>query len=136
FPAPHFAPAFLLREMTMRPSSRFARLAALGLGLALAVPAFAGARDELNRFTGGLKGLEGSFEQQVFDANGRSKERSSGIVAVSAPRLFRWEYKKPFAQLIVADGQKDRKSTRLNSSHVKISYAVFCLKKKNNTIEI
>src|SRR5690606_41548746 len=27
----------------------------------------------------------------------------------------------------------DRKSTRLNSSHVKISYAVFCLKKKNTT---
>src|SRR5690606_41358094 len=27
----------------------------------------------------------------------------------------------------------DRKSTRLNSSHVKISYAVFCLKKKNQT---
>src|SRR5690606_39404226 len=27
----------------------------------------------------------------------------------------------------------DRKSTRLNSSHVKISYAVFCLKKKTNT---
>src|SRR5690606_40269221 len=28
------------------------------------------------------------------------------------------------------DYEKDRKSTRLNSSHVKISYAVFCLKKK------
>src|SRR5690349_21942611 len=27
----------------------------------------------------------------------------------------------------------DRKSTRLNSSHVEISYAVFCLKKKKNT---
>src|SRR5689334_24503078 len=27
----------------------------------------------------------------------------------------------------------DRKSTRLNSSHSSISYAVFCLKKKNNT---
>src|SRR5690349_22521881 len=27
----------------------------------------------------------------------------------------------------------DRKSTRLNSSHVEISYAVFCLKKKNNS---
>src|SRR5690606_41580684 len=27
-------------------------------------------------------------------------------------------------------GSRDRKSTRLNSSHVKISYAVFCLKKK------
>src|SRR5439155_23275759 len=30
-------------------------------------------------------------------------------------------------------GGGDRKSTRLNSSHVAISYAVFCLKKKNNT---
>src|SRR5690606_41421543 len=28
---------------------------------------------------------------------------------------------------------RDRKSTRLNSSHVKISYAVFCLKKKKST---
>src|SRR3712207_8813023 len=30
------------------------------------------------------------------------------------------------------DAQPDRKSTRLNSSHANISYAVFCLKKKNN----
>src|SRR5437870_8368521 len=30
-------------------------------------------------------------------------------------------------------GDLDRKSTRLNSSHVAISYAVFCLKKKKNT---
>src|SRR5690349_23275661 len=29
-------------------------------------------------------------------------------------------------------GFEDRKSTRLNSSHVEISYAVFCLKKKKN----
>src|SRR5690606_41548014 len=29
-----------------------------------------------------------------------------------------------------ADGLRDRKSTRLNSSHVKVSYAVFCSKKK------
>src|SRR5690554_7389441 len=29
---------------------------------------------------------------------------------------------------------EDRKSTRLNSSHVRISYAVFCLKKKNNKL--
>src|SRR5690625_5962663 len=29
-------------------------------------------------------------------------------------------------------GNKDRKSTRLNSSHVAISYAVFCLKKKTS----
>src|SRR5438067_6122619 len=35
----------------------------------------------------------------------------------------------------LAVGQ-DRKSTRLNSSHVSISYAVFCLKKKKNNREV
>src|SRR5262245_63714921 len=38
----------------------------------------------------------------------------------------------------VDDGEEDRKSTRLNSSHLGISYAVFCLKKKKrrNTSEL
>src|SRR2546422_8083337 len=36
------------------------------------------------------------------------------------------------ASLGVLDQVRDRKSTRLNSSHGYISYAVFCLKKKNN----
>src|SRR5256885_9660186 len=35
--------------------------------------------------------------------------------------------------LLVLPPERDRKSTRLNSSHLVISYAVFCLKKKNNT---
>src|SRR2546427_9400926 len=35
----------------------------------------------------------------------------------------------------VADPEPDRKSTRLNSSHSQISYAVFCLKKKKNTAQ-
>src|SRR3712207_8128958 len=34
-------------------------------------------------------------------------------------------------QFLSFDVLKDRKSTRLNSSHANISYAVFCLKKKN-----
>src|SRR2546430_4245682 len=34
---------------------------------------------------------------------------------------------------VAALARRDRKSTRLNSSHSQISYAVFCLKKKNNT---
>src|SRR5690606_4156520 len=34
----------------------------------------------------------------------------------------------------IPSNAQDRKSTRLNSSHVKISYAVFCLKKKNKII--
>src|SRR3712207_8023367 len=35
-----------------------------------------------------------------------------------------------------ASWEKDRKSTRLNSSHANISYAVFCLKKNKQTISI
>src|SRR5256885_5554408 len=37
------------------------------------------------------------------------------------------------ARLEEKSHQRDRKSTRLNSSHLVISYAVFCLKKKNET---
>src|SRR5207249_11462390 len=45
-------------------------------------------------------------------------------------------YPAPLAPLLEqpADGARDRKSTRLNSSHVSISYAVFCLKKKSAVI--
>ncbi|WP_421566859.1 outer membrane lipoprotein chaperone LolA [Stenotrophomonas sp. PD6] len=67
--------------------------------------AWAGARDELNRFSQGLKGLDGQFSQQVFDSKGKVKETTSGRVALSAPRQFRWEYLKPHEQLIIADGK-------------------------------
>ncbi len=68
--------------------------------------ASAGARDQLKTFTTGLKGLDGQFTQQVYDAAGKRKESSSGKVSMSTPRLFRWEYAKPYPQLIVADGNK------------------------------
>src|SRR2546421_1991803 len=46
-------------------------------------------------------------------------------------RVFREELLKQFARRATAVGMlPDRKSTRLNSSHDQISYAVFCLKKK------
>src|SRR5256885_2659290 len=37
---------------------------------------------------------------------------------------------------LVDDRQQDRKSTRLNSSHLVISYAVFCLKKKKKCVRL
>ena len=86
------------------------RIAKTSMAMALVITAFAntaiaGARDDLNAFTKGLKSLDGQFAQQVFDAKGKLKESSSGKVALSAPRLFRWEYVKPYPQLIVADGK-------------------------------
>src|SRR5690625_5792114 len=43
-----------------------------------------------------------------------------------------WALPASIALMNGAGRTLDRKSTRLNSSHVAISYAVFCLKKKNN----
>src|SRR5437868_15430086 len=56
--------------------------------------------------------------------------RAYGPVTLEFPRRF---FGAAFPQVEEAfrDLAEDRKSTRLNSSHVSISYAVFCLKKKN-----
>src|SRR3712207_6901777 len=40
------------------------------------------------------------------------------------------------ALVLGSQREEDRKSTRLNSSHANISYAVFCLKKKNNNTQV
>src|SRR5438876_6236497 len=45
---------------------------------------------------------------------------------------FREQYRGPPARV----GRRDRKSTRLNSSHPSISYAVFCLKKKKKKAQV
>src|SRR5207302_10155962 len=55
----------------------------------------------------------------------RRRKVRSGLRALVVPGSMR----------VKADAEReglDRKSTRLNSSHVKISYAVFCLKKKKH----
>ncbi len=100
------------RASPMKNASRYLVRTAAILTTALlvtalsAMTALAGARDDLDTFSKGLKGLDGQFAQTVYDANGKLKETSSGRVAMSAPRLFRWEYLKPYPQLIVADGNK------------------------------
>lgn len=75
-------------------------LTALFLGLATP----AAAATPIDRFSRDLRGLEGQFEQVVLDDKGTERERSQGRIALSLPRLFRWQYESPFPQLIVADG--------------------------------
>lgn len=59
----------------------------------------------VDRFTDGLAGLDGRFEQEVLGVDGELKERSSGTIALQVPRQLRWEYLEPFPQTIVADGE-------------------------------
>src|SRR5690606_41316193 len=52
------------------------------------------------------------------------------ISCINTDQKSKSAYNNQEAEKLLEQAQIDRKSTRLNSSHVKISYAVFCLKKK------
>src|SRR3712207_8675537 len=54
-------------------------------------------------------------------------------VELKAEQPDRQKQKHVLGRLNAAEAFEDRKSTRLNSSHANISYAVFCLKKKHTT---
>src|SRR2546428_9715775 len=68
-------------------------------------------------------------------------QSSSDPIAMTGPYNWTWTSVGPGNDLLSIEVQvksglppiPDRKSTRLNSSHDQISYAVFCLKKKINT---
>src|SRR2546428_7484713 len=69
-------------------------------------------------------------------ASPRSKTESIRCWAFHRPDLpIRWTARNCKSGRWNAQ-HRDRKSTRLNSSHDQISYAVFCLKKKKNNTEI
>src|SRR5687768_18257670 len=71
------------------------------------------------------KRMPGSVARAVADAD--------TFFGVELPGLIEWKLDVERAKKIVQPALSDRKSTRLNSSHGYISYAVFCLKKKKKT---
>lgn len=73
-----------------------------------AVPAHAAdtARSRLEAFSAGVQTISAHFEQSITGANGNQGEVSSGVLALKAPRQFRWHTTSPYEQLIVADGNR------------------------------
>src|SRR2546430_13384257 len=76
----------------------------------------------------------------------RSHAENSSVKPASVDIGFTFQTQQADNQILVNDGETaviagltvtsiDRKSTRLNSSHSQISYAVFCLKKKKTNIQ-
>src|SRR3712207_8507535 len=99
-------------------SSRGADRAIKAAELAVASPLLEASIDGAH---GVLLSIQGGSNLGIFEIN-------------DAARLVQ-EAVHPEANIIfgaVIDDTLDRKSTRLNSSHANISYAVFCLKKKKN----
>ncbi len=72
----------------------------------LAGNAGAGGIDRLHEFVEGAKTLRAQFSQSVVDRSGKVTSESSGTMQFSRPGKFRWEYVKPYPQLIIGDGQK------------------------------
>src|SRR5436309_9371885 len=76
-----------------------------------------------------------SLEHVIQGLSGLVRLKKHPAQAVEIRGVLGFEFQRFFNHL-ASSGQvqavlgPDRKSTRLNSSHVKISYAVFCLKKK------
>src|SRR5690348_18221697 len=81
----------------------------------------------------------------LFRSVRRLADQGVGVVFIShnlndvfevADRICALYLGRVAAEVKVGDvSHRDRKSTRLNSSHPSISYAVFCLKKKNNNLQ-
>lgn len=61
---------------------------------------------QLRQFVDHAKSAQGEFEQTVTSASGRKPQQASGTFVFSRPGKFRWSYDKPYAQLLVSDGDK------------------------------
>src|SRR5690625_6823798 len=70
-----------------------------------------------------MQNIEADLRSEISQLNER-------LVAKQVSEKDRSDWQAATEQIINKQQEKDRKSTRLNSSHVAISYAVFCLKKK------
>lgn len=82
------------------------------IGLFSLLPYLALAADNVDgyqrveRFLGSLQGLQAEFKQTLTDSKGQVTDQSSGTLAIRRPNRFRWDYREPHQQLIVADGKR------------------------------
>lgn len=80
---------------------RFAAACLLSAGIA-----HAQAIDKLHQFLDTTRTVRADFTQTVVARNGRKPQMSSGVMIISRPGKFRWQIDKPYAQLLVGDGEK------------------------------
>lgn len=60
----------------------------------------------LNDFFDSAKQIKTDFKQVSFDAGGKVTQQVEGVLTMSRPNRFRWDYQKPYEQMILADGTK------------------------------
>ncbi|MDB5814515.1 MAG: lolA [Rhodocyclales bacterium] len=62
--------------------------------------------EQLHQFLEGSKTAKANFTQQVINKSGKEGQKASGSMVFQRPGKFRWNYEKPYSQLIVGDGSK------------------------------
>jgi outer membrane lipoprotein carrier protein len=60
----------------------------------------------VDAYLGSLRTLTAEFVQVVQDRQGQVTDRATGTLTISRPNRFRWDYRQPFEQTIVADGRQ------------------------------
>ena len=68
--------------------------------------ACAGALERLQTFIDQLQTFQAGFVQTLYDADSNPLEESRGAVILKRPGKFRWDYRVPYVQSIIADGEK------------------------------
>ena len=53
-----------------------------------------------------MEDIKADFRQTSFDAGGKITQQTEGILYMRRPNQFRWDYTKPYEQMILADGMK------------------------------
>lgn len=80
------------------------RLLLILLAILLAPRALA--ENQVQSYFQDLQALRTNFVQRVYDERGRVLQSSSGQMLMRRPGQFRWDYRSPNPQIIVADGQR------------------------------
>src|SRR5258708_31364815 len=93
-------------------------------------------RSTLFPYTTLFRSLETRTEPEAMSANIESIQKDLRAAKLDGWLFYDFRGRDPIAHRILALPEGDRKSTRLNSSHQIISYAVFCLKKKKQTHQL
>lgn len=81
-------------------------LAALWAHVTFAASDPAAGRQKVEGFLKDLQSLQAQFKQTLTDRNGQTVEQASGTLAIRRPDRFRWDYREPNEQVIVADGAR------------------------------
>jgi outer membrane lipoprotein carrier protein len=100
-----------MRADFKRPVRSLARVGLLMILCCVAAPATAQeqaietGRERLQEFLSSVHSLRADFQQTLFSADGQSQPASTGLFLLKRPGRFLWDYRTPYQQIVLSDGE-------------------------------